>query len=303
MDFNIVQIQTTSVCNASCSICPYKDSYYAKHPKVMDQNLFISILEDLKKNHSINDKLCLYLMNEPFADRDFERKLKTASDMFPNVNFEVSTNMELCTPDRAEKLVEILSNHPAKSEIWVSFHGISKETFEKITKLHYEKTLYNMVNLLKINKGRNPIKIRGLGRSRDGKIEYFNMLEFLGYWFLFSIENEVSLNNVTLDAGTFHNRAGNVDMPDWHYNHKVRDIDSEHPFDCTRLNCLHVDCDGLAISCCMDYNREYILGDLNTQTIKEVVNSDKWKTFGDKARGKIKSEDDFICKLCMSPGG
>ena len=59
MDFNIVQIQTTSVCNASCSICPYKDSYYAKHPKVMDQNLFISILEDLKKNHSINDKLFL----------------------------------------------------------------------------------------------------------------------------------------------------------------------------------------------------------------------------------------------------
>ena len=108
------------------------------------------------------------------------------------------------------------------------------------------------------------------------------------------------LQNVHIDSyGTFHNRAGNVRLEGWEYQKGY----GLHP-ECLRLHdSLHIDFEGLVLSCCHDYNREYVLGDLKKQTIEEAFYSDEYNEFFNMAKGNIPSADDFICKRCMVGGG
>jgi len=297
MNFDIVSIQTTSICNARCVMCPYTTSYYGKHPHKMNDKLFNKILFDLK-GHTTK-KICLYSLNEPLTDEKLEERLQLLSMNFPTSMLEISTNMSLCTTDRAKQILDIFSKHPSDTEIWISHQRINKESFERIMGLDYEKTLDNIINLIKLNDGRVRIKIRGLGSSRDEKIRYFTPEEYTEYWVEIFDKNNLNLTNIWIDSyGTFHNRAGNVKLEGWKYQKSF----GLHP-DCYRLKNLHVDNEGLVVACCMDYEREEAYGDMNKQTIRDVFYSKEYDRFVNMAKGNISSPDDFICKKCMSPGG
>jgi len=302
--FDIVQLQTVSLCTGKCVFCPHKDSFYAKTQGWMDYTLFNKIIVDLHENHTVK-KICPYLMNEPFVDNTIELRTDIISHAFPKAMIEVSTNMLLCTPDRGKNMLNILEKHPGEKEIMISHHGVNKESFSMIMGMNYERTLDNIIQLIRINDGRIPIKIRGLGCSRDEKKLFFTPDEYLVYWGNIFMHERLNVTNIKIDSyGTFHSRAGNVNLNDWNYDMVVRKIDAEHHFDCWRLDkSLQVDFGGLVTPCCMPYNREYVLGDLNTQTVEEVMASEKYHEFVDKARGKVASDDDFICKKCSSPGG
>lgn len=56
--------------------------------------------------------------------------------------------------------------------------------------------------------------------------------------------------------------------------------------------------DGTFIICCMDYNKEIVFGNLKTQSIGQIINSDYYNSVFDKIEGEIESEDSFICKRC-----
>jgi hypothetical protein len=54
----------------------------------------------------------------------------------------------------------------------------------------------------------------------------------------------------------------------------------------------------------MDYNRETVFPNgISTKPIEELYSSDYFTTMLKKATGLIGSEDNFICKRCISPGG
>jgi len=270
----------------------------------MQYDLFNKIVADLHSNHEVK-KICPYLCNEPCIDPTLELRLEILSAAFPNAEVELSTNMLLCNRDRAERTLNILGNHPGDCEIWISHHGVDEKSFKKIMGLNYEKTLENIIDLIQLNDGRVFIKIRGLGSSRDGKVSFFTSKEYIKYWSDIFSKHKLDVGKVEIDAyGSFHSRAGNVSLDGWDYDTKLREIGPGHPFNCWRVGTtLHVDFEGLVIPCCCDYNRRYILGDLKTQTVQEVVDSEPYQTFVKKARGEIESEDGFICKQCMSVGG
>lgn len=56
--------------------------------------------------------------------------------------------------------------------------------------------------------------------------------------------------------------------------------------------------DGKWITCCMDYRSEIVFGDLNTQSITEILESKLYNDTFDMIEGKIESDDSFICKRC-----
>ncbi|RLC73787.1 MAG: hypothetical protein DRI26_00070 [Chloroflexi bacterium] len=112
------------------------------------------------------------------------------------------------------------------------------------------------------------------------------------------------LENVHLRYYTFHNRAGNVRLCNWDGTEYYREIGPEYPFDCWRFRSgIHILYNLDVIACCMDWNRETVFGNLKTQTLKEIWEGEKRRTFVDMASGRKPSPKDFICKRCMSPGG
>ena len=100
----------------------------------------------------------------------------------------------------------------------------------------------------------------------------------------------------------FQNRAGDLRLFDeWRGNKVVRDIGPGNEFNCARFfdgRGLHVLHNGGVTCCCNDWQKRSILGNLKTQTITELFNSEAYKEFMYMGHGYIQSPPDFICKLC-----
>ena len=304
MKLRLIQVQTTPHCNAACVFCPHKHSIIGSMKGFMDKELYESILEKISNyDKDFKGRFCPYLMNEPFVDKRLEDLVELSYKYLPNMELEISTNGELLTKKRAEKLIDIITTHNKnpRTKIKISLHGINKEMIKHLMNINGEKIIQNLKNLIEYNNNRVRIVIFGLGYSRDDNIRYFNARQYKR--FLYNELGEFA-KNIEIKYGSFHTRAGNVTMENWKYRPKVREIDKNHPFDCSRLHgMLHILYDGSIIPCCMSWNLEYLIANIKDYTIEEIFNLDKYKKFIDMATGKLDSLDDFICKRCDSPGG
>ncbi len=50
---------------------------------------------------------------------------------------------------------------------------------------------------------------------------------------------------------------------------------------------------------CQDYYDDYIVGDLNNQTVEEVMSGDKMAHYRRWLHGVEESPEDFICRKCI----
>ena len=136
----------------------------------MTEEMFYSILDQLLvfKDSLEDGKICLYLMQEPFLDKRIFNFIDRTKQLFPNTRIELSTNCSVLTADKADELIKLLSEHP--HEIWISHHGVDKATFEYTMKINYERSLRNLIYLIKASKGRLKLRVRG-GEPREKGIQ------------------------------------------------------------------------------------------------------------------------------------
>ena len=302
---NLVQVQTTSVCNATCIMCPYGKSWYKNNPGYMNDKLYTKILNDIAEyDPEFSGKFCPYLCNEPFADKNIIKRTQLAYDILKNPYIEFSSNMELLNHNKIDELYNMFENNKFYGKFTISHHGIDKESFEHTMKIDYDKSYDNMIYLLKKFQGKMKVTIQDMAYSLDAKYQINKYRQVKRYIENILDDNGIDRQKLLYEPKVFHNRAGNVDIEGWDYNRIIRKIDKNNPFNCLRIQgCLHIIYTGECIGCCMDYFRETILGDLNKISIKEFYKSQKWKDWVDMVRGDKDSPDDFICKRCMSPGG
>lgn len=65
---------------------------------------------------------------------------------FPEAIIEESTIASLLNKENANNLLNVLSEGP--TDLWISFHGIDKKTYEGIIGLHFEN-FFKVINLLR----------------------------------------------------------------------------------------------------------------------------------------------------------
>lgn len=302
----LVQVQTTSVCNAKCIVCPYPYSWYKKNPNYMNDDLFEKILYGIKDYDSkFTGKFCPYLANEPFADKKIIARVEKIYRTLHRPYVEISSNMSLLDEEKIDELYEVWKRFGFWGKFTASHHGIDKTSFERIMGIPYERSLKNLIYFLqKFDNKLDRISIFNMSYSLDGKYVVEYPRRVLRYLNRIKEEHGIDGKNLILSFKVFHNRAGNVRLDGWNYNRIVRKIDKTHPFDCRRIhNCLHVISTGEVILCCMDYFRETVMGDLKKQTVREFFNSKEFQRWRGMVRGEIETPPDFICKRCMSPGG
>lgn len=305
LDFKLVQMQTTSVCNARCEVCGYKDSWMLSNKGYMSDKSYKKIIDNIAYlDPHFHGKFCPYLMNEMFADPKIVSRMRYAWQTLHNPFMEISSNVSLLTKDKIKELVELYEEFGWHGTFIISHFGIDKESYKRTMKIPYEKGLSNMIAVIEAFDDRIPMRINNLGVSRDKKMAFFGNEEIERYTNNIIEENSLPTKNLRTHKLSFHNRSGNVKMDGWSYKRIIRQIDEQHPFDCLRIhNCLHVLNNGEVCIGCMDYNHEEIFGDLSKQTIEEVFASEKWFDLRDRVLGEASSKSDFLCKKCLSPGG
>jgi len=301
-EIRLIQLQTISSCSGGCVICPYPNSWHKNNPGQMSDEEFLHVIKEIDKNigKEFKGQFCPYLMNECLMDKKIIDRIEIIYQYFPKCHLEISTNAMQLLPNVSEKLISLIDRH--HGHIWISHHAIDEESYKTIMQRdNYKQTLQNITDYLKINDGRIQTMISGGGVSIDGIINFFGRNQYFKYIQDIIEKNNLNNKNLKLSYLTFHNRAGNVYLKHWDSTEFHRELMG---FKCWRYDTgLHILFDLSVISCCMDYKKETAWGNLKEQSLKEIWNSEKRKRFIEKAENIIPSDYNFLCKLCMRPGG
>jgi len=135
-----VQIQTTTRCNAACTMCPYpeitsEDGF--EHGQMSD-SLFSTILSQLRGWPV--ERLSLFLMNEPLLDVRLEAWLKASREALPGTVLGLFSNGSALTPKRARQVADA-----GLDELCISVHGFDKEQYESVMqKLSFDRLQKNL---------------------------------------------------------------------------------------------------------------------------------------------------------------
>lgn len=269
-----VMIQTTSFCNAKCTICPYPDTAKELAMGMMADDLYEKILRDCAQGGGVQ-KVLPFLMNEPLMDKKFPARLALLRRILPDVKIQIDSNLGLLDAEKAEAIAEYCD------AILVSAHGITKESFEMISVgIPFDRFLANLDLLVQTARGRRvQVRINCVARTRH------HADEVRAFWAARGVEAHVNL---------FVTHAGNHKSEKKHSDAPLRGCcNTDIPLN--RLNILY---NGDCILCCMDWRREVVLGNVGRSSVRELWNSDAYHAIRDKVYGAETAGPEFLCRRC-----
>ncbi len=263
-----VQIQTTSICNGTCSICPYIGSEVQRTAKIMDDQTFFAVIDAL--NGVQIKKLAMYMQGEPFTDPQILGRVLYAMQHVTAEIGELSTNCILFTPEIARRTVQIAKQ--VKLQVWLSYHG------EETTHIKDETIWKNLFPALKILSSNN-IKCSIVSSpNTDEHRKYLN-----GILDALDIENKPNLYLPKLT-----NRGGLL---------KDISVIDRSEYTCSRhTDWIHFDVDGNIVMCCDDYRRSVKYGNVFKDKLEDVIASIP------EQLAKHAKDPEFICYHCSTPG-
>jgi len=264
-----VTIEPNNICNLKCIMCPYKDSKRKKETMIMP--LFKKIVNEAAELKCGEIHLTQY--NEPFTDKLIFERIRYIRDKGMKSSFY--SNAMLLNRKMRNKLLDTPPD-------WVRFSvdSVNKKNFEEIRKgANFEKVVGNIIRLYKERNERNQklpkieVFFTVLDKNKDeGKI-------FLNFWrgkcdfaSLYPADSRGSKKYVTVN---------------------YKNLKSYPCFNPKRVLILS---NGKVVLCCVDIDGKIVLGDMNKQTLKEILNSKKYKEIYNSQLNRTCNID--MCRNC-----
>ncbi len=273
----IIEVQLCNLCNSCCSICPYKDMKYK--PEYMSTSLFLKLINELKM---LNLKRIIpYLNNEPFIDKNYISQIKVLRANCPNAELEISTNASLLTEDIMNELLKLNI-----TELRLSVFGYYKKTYNKmmpnLTKSVVFKNLHKLSKVFKDSKTK--ISIVMIDNGQINEIEFQKMKAL------------ATKLNFEFNKWGFLDRAKNVkNQTNNFYNDKVNFCEQFRP-----LERMHILADGDVVFCCQDWKHQYVVGNLNKNSIIEIWNSKEYNSLRKHLYDKKLVAPDLCCNCKLA---
>ena len=247
----------------------------------MDWSVYSRIVDEfaeIGRRHSFCPILSYGFMGEPFLADDFARYIWHAQKR--DLTIHVNTNASLLTHQRVDELVEGGFN----GRVYISFHGISREVYERITGLEYDRTLDNVSYFID-RYDPDRICIRGVDDNWPSGER--------GKWFDFWRARNVQLEYVPPIS-----RCGSIGrlLPT-----ALRRADSVRLYGCLDnlpLVEMVILFDGRAVMCCQDMGRELIWGDVGIDGISGVWNGPVRKEVVRRLYNGSVGAKSFLCVHC-----
>ncbi len=265
---DIVQIESTNLCNAKCVFCPRDEMH--RQQGVMDMDLFKKVVDECAALGITHVRVHNY--GEPFLDRRLVEKVRYAKAKGIKEVGMIS-NGSLITEEIARGMVEA-----GLDAINISVDAAGKDVFEK-TRVHlkYDDVIRNIRSLHRIR--------MELGRRRPKLI-----LSFVRQ------DNSADEQAFIREWGQLADKIHITDLHNWA---GTLNDHSDVQFPCYRLwQTFTVLWDGRVSLCCADFDGRHILGDLRTSTIARIWNAPAYRA---ARRQHLESGGPEICRSCDLP--
>lgn len=245
------QIGTVNYCNAKCVMCPHRKDRIAGGGGRLSRELFDKIIEELSDYSDWIEIVALYWLGEPLLDQDIVYRVQQLHDIGIKV-ISISTNAECLSAEVSDCLFAAGMN-----DLRISMDGITKEVYESIRRgLHFEKVIENIHNAIRIRDEKYPgvpMRLRFVLQEKNAN----EWEHFKTYWERYM--------NISIDKIQF---TPNHTKKEWSIGENVSRF-SDVP--CIALfSSMIIDSDGKVPLCCMDADRNEILGDVNHSSIAQI---------------------------------
>ena len=266
---NTIQFESSSACNAACRFCTHPDMTRKGR---MTEELFHSIVEqgiDMGVLHYYP-----FFLSEPLADvrlRDWMNYLDERV-----ASFSIFTNAQLLTPETADWLLRA----PNIQTLWISFYGVTKEVYETAMQgLSFEISSANVDYAIAL--------FEQLGESGESRPEHLfvRMSEYednAGQVAAFKerFGSYAAVRRHVNWAGDRPSSYARMDLPQW---------------PCSRImDQMYITFEGKVVLCCLDGHGKVVLGDANTEPLRDV-----WKRAqGIRDAHRAFDFDFHLCRTC-----
>ena len=277
--YNII-IETTSICNAGCVMCPH--TAMKRKKELMRDETFDLIIKKLKREGIGPLAVILNGFGDPLTDQKIFDRVRTIKKEFPGTIVKFYSNLGLAN----DKVIENILNS-GLDEINVSFNGYDRENYEKTMGIDFQKTLDNLKNLIaEKNKAQSLLKIRismALVSHNTGDEK-----KFIKFWR--DKVDSVSVNKIHT------------------YNNSVEDVSGKNKinfrkpaYPCKYLwNTIVFGTGGDIYLCCLDYEGRCNFGNISENGILDVFYGEGFNNIREKhLKNDVKSID--MCSACYTP--
>jgi sulfatase maturation enzyme AslB (radical SAM superfamily) len=264
----IVQIESTNMCNAKCVFCPRDEMHRVQG--VMSVDLFRKVVDECAELGITHVRMHNY--GEAFMDRRLVEKIAYAKQKGIREVGMIS-NGSLITESVARAMIEA-----GLDAINISVDAGGREVFESTRLgLNYDKVIANIERIVRLRAElgkRRPKLILSFVRQNNSADEQ----AFIEHWK--NIADKIHITDL-------HNWAGTLNA------------ESDVNYPCYRpWLTFTVLWDGRVSLCCADFDGRHVLGDLNTSTIQDIWNA---APYLEARRLHLESGGPDICRACDLP--
>lgn len=261
----IIQIETTIICNANCPFCPQHE--VTRRPSLMKDDVWKKIIDETRNLGIIYRP---FLINEPLTDKrmgDIMRYIRKD----PTAKIELNTNGELMTEDMARVILDA-----GIDAIRFSIDGFSPETFALARPgLDYDSVVDRTVRFIQMarrNENAGRIEIRMIDMDSN-KHEHDAFKEF---W-----SKQGAIPMITM-------------LYKWPWEPGVVPVQ----LPCLKiLNEMFFYVDGRATLCCWDTHERAVIGDVTTTNTLDIWNGEANRRYRNLlAAGK--RDQILLCSKC-----
>ena len=262
----VVVVDPASSCNFKCTFCPTGHRQLiadtGRYQGTMKWEVFTKIVDDLEEFDDPIRVLRLYKDGEPLLNKRFANMVSYAKQSGYISFIDTTTNASLITPERMGPILEA-----GLDRINISVDGMTEETYKKFigVKFDFPKMVEN-IKWIYANKGNCEIAVKIPNELLEGTPaqvffdtfgDYCDRIfieNFAPCWPEFDVE---ARTGVKITKGLYNQEIGNTEVcPYIFYQYSVN-------------------ADGLVSSCFLDWQRKLVIGDVRTQSMKEIWNSKK----------------------------
>jgi radical SAM protein with 4Fe4S-binding SPASM domain len=286
-----VSFEPTTSCNLRCPECPSGLRQFTRPTGMLKNDFFRKTIDEIHKELLY---LIFYFQGEPYLNPDFLSMVKYASDK--KIYTATSTNAHYLTDEVAKRTVE-----SGLDRLIISIDGTTQDVYQQYrVGGSLEKVLEGTKNIVRWKK------------------ELKSKTPFIFFQFLVVKPNEHQIEDIkrlAKEAGVDEVRFKTAQVYEYEtdpnnliptidrYSRYKKNADGSYSAKnkmanrCWKLQHANViTWDGLVVPCCFDKDATHQLGNLKTQSFKEIWHNDNYKQFRSELIKSRKNID--ICSNC-----
>lgn len=249
----VVLIDTISYCNLRCSMCVHKEMLRKKG--VMSWGLFTKIIDEIAEfNKDI--RVWMVFFGEALI---LKRKKPTIFEMIAYAKSKgltdvvLNSNGNLLDNEAAKGLIE-----SGLDAIYIGIDAFKPETYEKLrVGGSYEKTVKNVINLINLREQMNSEHPVVYAQFVEMDINKDEKEDFIEFW---------NARNAIAKIRPKVSWAGRINAPNL-------TLGNEDRWPCHwAMQTMSITDAGKVVTCAVDLDAQFIAGDINNQSLKEVWN-------------------------------